>query len=301
MKRGILITGGAGLLALNWAVAVKDSYEVTLGLHTRPIQMEGVNCRFIPLDSVNNIATAIRDANAAIVVHSAAMTSVDACEVAPEVAYQANAKIARNVARACDSVGVKLVHISTDHVFGGADSMMDEQSKTQPINVYAKTKLAAEALVLEACPETIVVRTNFFGWGLPYRKSFSDTILDALFSGSELGLFSDAYFTPILMSRLIDATHLLLERSCQGVFHISGDERLSKYDFGLRLAEHFNLDASLIKPTSLKARTDMVLRPLDLSLSNKKIRNILGSALPDLSMDNQLDMLKMEKIKSMRL
>jgi dTDP-4-dehydrorhamnose reductase len=301
MKPGIFITGGAGLLAVNWAAAVKDRFEVTLGLHTRQISMEGVTCRVVPLDSLDAIRAAIREAKATVVVHSAAMTSVDACETAPKAAYQVNVEIARNVAQACKSEGAKLVHISTDHVFSGADSMMDEQAKVQPINVYAQTKLAAETAVLEVCPDAIVARTNFFGWGLPYRKSFSDTILDALFSGHELGLFSDAYFTPILMSPLIDATHSLVEKCSQGVFHIAGDERLSKYDFGLRIAKYFNLDASLIKATSLATRGDLVLRPLDLSLSNKKIRNVLGSELPNLSMDNQLKRLALEKVKSIQL
>ncbi len=301
MKPGIFITGGSGLLAVNWAAAVKDRFEVTLGLHTRRINLDGVTCRFVPLDSICNIATAIREAKATIVVNCAAMTNVDACETAPKVAYQVNVEIARNVAQACNSEGAKLVHISTDHVFGGADSMMGEQVKTQPINVYAQTKLIAETVVLEVCPDAIVARTNFFGWGLPYRKSFSDTILDALVSGRELGLFSDAYFTPILMSPLIDATHSLVEKCSQGVFHIAGDERLSKYDFGLRIAKYFNLDTSLIRATSLAARRDMVPRPLDLSLSNKKIRNVLGSDLPNLSIDNQLKKLAIEKARSIQM
>jgi dTDP-4-dehydrorhamnose reductase len=179
--------------------------------------------------------------------------------------------------------------------------MMDEQTTTQPINVYAQTKLAAEAAVLAACPDAIVARTNFFGWGLPYRKSFSDTILEALFSGHEIGLFSDAYFTPILMRPLIDTTHALIERGSQGVFHVVGNERISKYDFGLRLAKSFNLDAGLIKPTSLAARRDLAPRPLDLSLSNKKIRDVLGPEFPDLSIDNQLKWLAMDRAKPIEL
>lgn len=289
MKAGILVTGGAGLLAANWAVAAKSRHAVTLGLHERRIAIEGVDCRAVSLDSVESVAAAIREAGAAIVVHSAAMTSVDACEAAPEAARYANVEIARNVALACMSQGAKLVHISTDHIFSGTDSMMDEQAAIGPINVYAHTKAAGEIAVLDACPSAIVARTNFFGWGLPYRKSFSDTIIEALRSGREIGLFRDAYFTPILMEPLIQSAHELIEAGAEGIFHVVGDERLSKYEFGLRIANAFGLDASLVKPTLLAERRDLAPRPLDLSLDNQKMRAVLAHPIGDV--DSQLSQL----------
>jgi dTDP-4-dehydrorhamnose reductase len=179
--------------------------------------------------------------------------------------------------------------------------MMDELASVQPINLYAQTKATAEGAVLKVCPDALVARTNFFGWGLPYRKSFSDTILDALFSEQEIGLFSDAYFTPILMRPLIDATHALIDKRYRGIFHMGGDERLSKYEFGLRIAEAFNLDAGLIKPTALADRRDLVSRPLDLSLSNKKMRCALGPELSDLSVESQLRWLAKEKTNRLQL
>lgn len=276
MKTGIFITGGAGLLGANWAAEIKDRYAVTLGLHERSIAMEGVDCRFVNLDSPDDIGTAIREAKASIVIHSAAMTNVDACEASPTKAHHDNVVIARNVAQACAAENTKLVHISTDHLFSGRSSMMNEASAIEPLNVYAQTKAEAEVAVLDACPLAIVSRTNFFGWGLPYRKSFSDTIIGALRAGHEIFLFSDAYFTPILMQPLIEAAHNLLEAGASGLFHMAGDERISKYEFGLRLASAFDFDTDLIKPTLLAKRCDLTPRPLDLSLSNAKLRRAIG-------------------------
>lgn len=290
MKAGILITGGAGLLAANWAVAVRDRYAVTLGLHERRIAMEGVDCRVVDLDSASAVETAIKEAKAVIVVHCAAMANVEACEAAPQAARYANVEIARNVALACKSQGAKLVHISTDHIFSGADSMMDEKAALDPINVYARTKIEGEIAVLDACPSAIVSRTNFFGWGLPYRKSFSDNIIDTLRAGCEIGLFRDAYFTPILMELLIQVSHELVETGADGIFHMAGDERVSKYEFGLRIARIFGLDVGLIRPTLLAERRDLVARPLDLSLSNAKLRNVLGRPMCDI--DTQLSLLR---------
>lgn len=291
MKPGILVTGGAGLLAVNWAAAVRNRYAVTLGLHERRIVMQGVECCVVSLDSTEAIAAAIRQAGAAVVVHSAAMTSVDACEAAPEEAYHANVEIAQNVAEVCNSLGVKLVHISTDHIFDGTCAMLDECAAIGPINVYAQTKAAGEIAVLDSCPSAIVARTNFFGWGQPYRKSFSDTIINSLCAGREIGLFSDAYFTPIHMDLLTQAAHELVEVEAEGIFHLVGDERISKYDFGLGIANTFGLDARLIKPTLLAERKDLTRRPLDLSLSNRKMREILTTKLPALGIDSQLQLL----------
>lgn len=286
MKPGILITGGAGLLAANWAVAVRDRYAVTLGLHTRRVAIEGVDCRVVSLESEDSVVAAIKEANASIVIHSAAMTSVDACEAAPAEARHANVDIARNVALACTARRAKLVHISTDHVFSGMHSMMDEAAAIGPVNVYAQTKAEGEVAVLDACPWAIVLRTNFFGWGLPYRKSFSDIIIDTLRAGREIGLFCDAYFTPILMEQLITASHELIGAGTSGMFHMVGDERLSKYEFGLRIARIFGLDSGLIRPTLLAERRDLVPRPLDLSLDNRKMRAAIGHGIGDV--DGQL-------------
>ncbi len=286
VKPGILITGGAGLLAANWAAAVKDRYSVTLGLHSRRIFMMGCDCRLMNLNTVAAITSVLKEVNPVIVINSAAMTSVDVCEVKPEIARQVNVDVARNVALACKLMGIKLVHISTDHVFSGGNGMMNEKDAVGPINVYGQTKAGGELAVLEACPEAIIARTNFFGWGLTYRKSFSDIIIDSLSAGCAIDLFCDAFFTPILMENLIVATHELIATKSNGIFHIVGDERISKYEFGLSIARTFGLEAALIKPTFLVDRCDLAPRPLDLSLDNHKLRSVIGHEIG--SVNNQL-------------
>lgn len=294
-----MITGGAGLLAVNWAAMVKDRFAVTLGMHKRRISMNGVDSRFIDLNSPSAIATELEQINAALVINTAAITNVDVCELEPQIARHTNVDIAYNVALACKTHGAKLVHISTDHVFGGTHSMLSEAAAIDPINVYAQTKADGEATVLDACPNAIVARTNFFGWGLPYRKSFSDSIIESLSAGCQISLFSDAYFTPILMEILINAAHELVDLDASGIFHMSGDERISKYDFGLRIAQTFDLDAGLINPTLLAERLDLTPRPLDLSLDNFKLRNAVGYAIGDVG--SQLERLRSQHIRKLNL
>ncbi|MFO0245277.1 MAG: SDR family oxidoreductase [Betaproteobacteria bacterium] len=281
MKPSMLITGGSGLLGTRWALQMRDRFGITLGLHKRQTVVPGVGAESIALESTAAVARSLERLGVEVVVHAAALTSVEACEADPALAFRVNAEMAGNVARACALCGAKLIHISTDHLFSGEVPLQPETAPVEPLNCYARTKAEGEAQALDACPGALVLRTNFFGWGLSYRQSFSDRILAALRAGQSIGLFTDVFFTPILMARLIEAAHELYEKNQSGVFNLVGDERLSKYDFGVRLAQRVGLDPSPIVRVRFRDRGDLVRRPFDLSLSNRKACSILGRGLGD--------------------
>jgi dTDP-4-dehydrorhamnose reductase len=279
VKDALLITGGSGLLALNWALATRERYSVTLGVHRRKLAVPQVETRHLPLDAIDSILGALQDLRPRLVVHTAGLTNVEECERDPEAAHYVNTELAQGVARACGRLGLPLVHISTDHLFAGDIPLVDESQPVSPQNVYARTKAEAELLVLSACPNALVVRTNFYGWGPSYRRSFSDSIIDSLRSGKSVTLFDDVYYTPILIEALVHAVHDLVTASAGGIFHVVGDERISKYDFGLRLANHFQLDARLVRRGSLSDHHGLARRPHDMSLSNRKTCDLLGRRL----------------------
>jgi len=174
---------------------------------------------------------------------------------------------------------VPLVHISTDHLFSGDTSFADEGDLAAPVNIYGRTKAEAESRVLDTYPEALLIRTNFYGWAPSYRQSFSDVIIGRLRLGRTLTLFRDVFYTPILIRALIEAIHELIRLRASGVLHVVGDERLSKYDFGLKIADKFDLDEGLIKPGLLREEASLVRRPYDMSLSNRKACRLLGKEL----------------------
>ena len=278
-KGSIFITGGSGLLALNWALSTRDKNTITLGMHHRNISFQGVNTCHCSLDSVDSVQSSLEEINPELVIHTAGLTSVEECETSPDLAHYANVEIAENVAKACSSLEIPLVHISTDHLFSGDAPMVDERQTIAPVNAYARTKAEAELHVLDACPEALVVRTNFYGWGPNYRSSFSDVIIDSLRKGQSVTLFQDVFYTPILISNLASTVMELVYRNAKGIFHVVGDERVSKYEFGLKVARQFSLDSNLIKPGYLSDNPGLVRRPFDMSLSNAKICSLLGRSL----------------------
>ena len=277
--RRILITGGSGLLALNWAMAARDCSLVTLGMHKRNVVVPGVQSLPINLESVDDFMHALETVAPHVVIHAAGLTSVEQCEFNPELAHHVNVTLAANVAKACDKTGVDLVHVSTDHLFSGRDSLVDEKQPADPINVYGITKAEAEDRVLAINPHSLVIRTNFYGWGASYRQSFSDHVIDALRNGSNLTLFNDVFYTPILVETLALVVNELIDLKVNGILNIVGDERISKYQFGICLSEEFGLHPEKIICSSLSDQKNLVKRPFDMSLSNQKVCTILGRRL----------------------
>jgi len=276
MQQRVLITGGSGLLALNWAQAMRTRCAITLGLHDREISLAGTHTRNIDLESVDKLTRVFEELECQVVIHAAGLTSVERCESEPSLAQHVNVTLASNVAKACTSLDIQLVHISTDHLFTGQDSSVTEDQLLAPVNIYGKTKAEAECRVREKNPQALLIRTNFFGWGTSYRNSFSDIVIEALRSDKGITLFQDIFYTPILIETAANAVHDLIDLKARGIFNIVGDDRVSKYDFGIAIADKFNLDPSGIIPGLFANQPTLTQRPFDMSLANKKVRNVLG-------------------------
>ena len=292
-KQTILITGGSGLLATNWANVIKQDYQVILSLHHKNISLSGTKTIKLPLVDSQNIEQTLKDNKINIVINTVGLTNVDLCEKQPELAQEVNVDTAKNIAIACANTNTKLVHISTDHLFDGNIAFATETTNTTPLNVYGNTKLAAEITVLAILPSALIIRTNFFGRGTHYRQSFSDTIITALKNNTKIDLFTDVYYTPILIDELVINVHKLIDINAHGIFNVVSNERISKYEFGLKTANIFQLDKTLIKPISINKKSSLTQRPKDMSLANNKLITTLKTTIPNL--DKQITTLKQQK------
>ncbi len=275
----IAITGGSGLLALNWAVAMRDAHDICLLTHDHRVTLAGVEASSVVLDAPEEVGEFIRTWRPDVLVNTAGMTNVDWCESHQEEALYINAILAENVASAAQESGITLVHISTDHLFSGQMPMVDEEADPAPLNVYARTKLEGEQRVIEQCPDAVIVRTNFYGWGHRFRTSLTDWVIGSLRKGETINAFTDVWFTPILIDYLVDAVHELLSKGVTGIVNVVGDERISKYEFAMQIADVFSLDKGLINSASSQSVQFKATRPTDLSLSNLKAVKVLGHKL----------------------
>ena len=274
--KNILITGGSSLLAFNWIIARKKIDKIYILLNTRIVSIPntiGIECN---LNNIENIRKIIKKYNIECCIHTAGLTDVEFCEQNPNLAYNVNVKLSKNVAVACNKENIKLLHISTDHLHNGYTSFSDENKNLEPQNMYGKTKAEAELMVSDNNPSSLIIRTNFFGHSPLYRKSFSDMILNSYADKQEILLFSDVYFSPILATNLANISHKLIEQKAKGIFNIVSHDRISKYEFGLMLLKTFNLDSRFIKKGVFNDMKGLILRPMDMSLSNKKLCDFIG-------------------------
>lgn len=273
------------MLGLNLAITNQNKYDLVLSYHKRKFNIKGIKTKKLNLENYNVLIKELIKISPNIIINAAGLTNVEKCESSEIKAVKANVNIAKNLAKCCKILKIQMVHISTDHIFNGKKTLYKETDKANPLNLYAKTKAIAEKEVLKEYPQSIVVRTNFFGWGTDYRKSFSDFIIENLENKKNIYLFKDVYFTPIFTGSLIKTINLLILKKAKGVFNVSGNERISKLNFGLRLAKKFNLDTKFIKGISLKDKKRLILRPKEMSLSNKKLFKTINCKLNNLDQD----------------
>lgn len=278
-KKKILMTGGSGLLGYFWINKIKDLYDIFFVSHKRLIHVKGhitVNLSLFNLDEIINF---ISEYNIDIVINLAGISSVEECEINPESAYNVNQLIPKIIAQACHFTDIKFIHISTDHLFGNENILHEEDDEIILLNQYAKSKYAGECEVIKECPKSLICRTNFFGKGPNYRNSFSDWIINSLSNNQNITLFDDVCFNPILGSKVAEYAHQLLESDASGIYNLSADDYMTKYEFGEYLVNSLNFSKNLIRRGSLKDCKDLTLRPLCMSLSNKKASIILNKPI----------------------
>jgi dTDP-4-dehydrorhamnose reductase len=297
MKEDILITGGSGLLALNWAQTIREKFNVTLGLHDRKINLKHTRSILLDLNSKEALTQALEALQPQLVIHAAGLTSIEQCEANPILAKYINVDLTKNLALVCAKLNICMVYISTDHLFSGSESLMHEDCLLSPLNVYAKTKAEAETCVLDSDAKALIIRTNFYGWGTSYRESFSDMVINHLRAGKKISLFKDIFYTPMLVETLVYTVHELAHKKAKGIFNVVGDDRISKYNFGLRLAQEFNLDNGLIDEGKIIDKPSLVNRPHDMSLSNQKVSNFLDRKMGGL--DEQILKLKAQEVNGL--
>ena len=270
MKNKILFLGGSSLLAYSWCNELIDKDHAIIGIHNRSSELDGFKTISI---NFNNLENQLRKLDIETVINCIGYTNIENCEINPEKANEINVELPSLISKVCKSLSIKLIHISTDHLFDGKTISNDENSKTNPLNNYAKSKLEGEKQVLKHNEDALIIRTNFFGWGPTYKKSFSDFIISSLENNTQISLFSDVNYNPILVSELADAVNKLIDKKCVGIYNVVSKETISKLDFGHLLAKEFNLDDKLIQASMLSSRKELVDRPLNMTLSIKKLNS----------------------------
>ncbi len=275
-----LVTGASGLLGLNFALQTAGQHEV-VGVVNRH-GLEGVPFPVMNADltQTGEIERLIEAVQPEVVINCAAIAILDTCEAQPELAYRLNALFPEELAAAAKRSGAQVVHLSTDAVFDGVMGCYSEEDTPNPINHYGKTKVAGEQGVLNANPDALVARVNFYGWSLRGKRSLAEWFYYQLAARQPVNGFTDVYFCPLEVNDLVDLLLEMVARRLNGLYHVVSSECLSKYEFGVRLARQFGLDEGLISPISWTESGLKASRSSNLRLRSDKLAGALGGPLP---------------------
>jgi len=277
----ILVTGASGLLGLNLALeAARLGHTVCGTVHRNAVNTEAFTVLECDLLAPGAVERLIAETRPDWVIHCAALALLDVCEAQPELARELNSELPEKLAHHVARGGARLVHISTDSVFDGQRGGYREEDAPNPLSVYARTKLEGEQRVAAADPGALIARVNLFGWSLRGARSLSEFFFYNLQAGRPVKGFTDVFFCPLHTTHLARLLLEMLERGLSGLYHATGPDCLSKYEFGVRLARRFGLDESLIAPVSVADGGLKAARSPNLTLRIDKLVRDLGHAPP---------------------
>jgi dTDP-4-dehydrorhamnose reductase len=287
----ILVTGASGLLGSKLVeILLRKGYAVYAGYNENkpkaglPVKLD--------VSNEGDVERAFDISRPEVVVHAAALTNVDACELNKELAWGINVVGTRNIAKLSKKYRAFLIYISTDYVFKGDKGMYSEDDPTEPVNYYGYTKLKGEEVRL--LEEHCIARTSVIYGSIPAagKVNFALWVIDKLRKGEKVRALTDQWNSPTLNVNLAEMIVEVVERRLLGTFHLAGATRISRYDFARLIARKFNLDERLIQPIMSNEISWIAQRPRDSSLNVEKASRTLK--IKPLDIHRSLEILRSE-------
>lgn len=270
----ILVTGANGQLGREIALALQAEGNDCIGVGREEID-------FSRPDSVGDAVTAYAPD---WVINCAAYTNVDMAEENRTLAYTVNRDGARAVAEGVKHSGGRLLHISTDYIFGGDQSYpYREDDPAMPLSVYGRSKHDGELAIREVLPDAVILRTGWV-YGI-HGRNFVKTILLLAAQQQELRVVDDEIGTPTWAGDIVGAVRQLLVRKAEGIWHFTNEGVASRYDFAQEIvsyarAKNMPVACERLVPIPAEAFPRAARRPSYSVMSKEKIRGMLDCRIP---------------------
>jgi dTDP-4-dehydrorhamnose reductase len=264
----ILITGSNGLLGQKLVYLLKSKSNIdciaTARGENRINNKQGYIFETLDLTNHENVISVINKYQPDCIIHTAAMTNVDECELKPDECRLNNITATANIVDACKGINTHLIYISTDFVFDGTAGPYSEEDTPNPLSIYAKSKLDAEKIVSESGHPFSILRTMIV-YGITDDVQRSNIILwtkNSLEQGKDIRVISDQFRGPTLAEDLALACYEAANRKATGIYHVSGREVISIIDIAYKVADYFGLDKKYIHPVTTAELNQPAKRPL---------------------------------------
>lgn len=278
----IFITGANGLVGQN---AVKQftaaGYDVTAaGRGACRLPAGDAPFRYISLDNTDRdaVLATVAEACPGVIVHAAAMSQPDACELSRAECDDCNVNATRYFTEAATVVNAGMIYISTDFIFSGDDGPYKETDQPAPVNYYGRSKWQGEQIVRQSSVRWAIVRTVLVYGNIlsGTRSNIVTWVKENLEKGKPIKVVSDQLRTPTYVEDLVGGIQLIVEKNTEGIYHISGKEVLTPYDMAVCVADYFGLDKTLMEKVNASVFTQPARRPLKTGFIIDKAEKELG-------------------------
>jgi dTDP-4-dehydrorhamnose reductase len=268
----ILITGGEGQLGQTLQQLTRQSSRAKYYFSTE---------ENLDLTSSESIDRFFTDKDFDVIVNCAAYTAVDKAESDREKAFAINAEAPRMLAEKAHYKGAKMIHISTDYVFGSNNCRpLSPEDPKKPDSVYGQSKLKGEENVVNNCPESVIIRTSWLYSGL--GQNFLKTMLRLGSERDHLNVVFDQIGTPTLASDLAGAILAVAESKddfVPGIYHYSNEGVASWYDFAVAIFRQANISCNVFPVQSDQFPT-AAPRPAFSVMDKSLIKETYGITIP---------------------
>ncbi len=269
MKK-LLVTGASGFLGWNICQIAASQGQVYGTYSSKAVEIPGVNIIQLDLTHFQGLKALIEEIKPTAIIHAAAQSKPNYCELHPDETYPINVTASINLAGLCADYSIACAFTSTDLVFNGLNPPYTETDPVSPVSIYGEQKVAAEQGMLARNPHVVVCRMPLmFGKASPHAVSFIQGFVQGLKAGKELQVFTDEYRTSVSGTTAAKGLLLALEKA-KGILHLGGKERMSRYDFARLMAEVFELPVEKIQPCLQQDVQMPASRPPDVSLDSSK-------------------------------
>jgi dTDP-4-dehydrorhamnose reductase len=269
MKK-LLITGASGFLGWHLCQIAKQEWEVYGTYFSHSLEIPGIKMLKVDLVDFQELKQIFDAVEPAAVIHTAAISQPNFCQTHPDESHAINVTASCNIAGLCADSSISCAFTSTDLVFDGLNAPYRETDPVCPVNIYGEQKVMAEEGMLKRYPMTAICRMPLmFGNETPTATSFIQPFIQTLKQRKELNLFIDEFRTPNSGKTAAKGLLLALEK-VNGLIHLGGKERISRYDFGRLLVEVFQLAPDGLKACRQKDVKMAASRPSDVSLDSSK-------------------------------
>jgi len=278
----VLITGSNGLLGQKLIDLYKNKTEyeliATARGNNRYANLEGYTYESLDITNENEVAEIIKKHKPNVLINTAAMTNVDACESDKEGCDQLNIDAVKYLVNACNENQVHLIHISTDFIFDGTHGPLLETETPNPLSYYGLSKLKGEEEVINNAKSWAILRTVLV-YGIVSDMSRSNIVLwakGALESGKTINVVADQFRTPTLAEDLAMGCKLAADKNAQGIYNISGKDYISVFDLVYKVADFWKLDKTLLNMSTSEGIKQPAKRPPITGFILTKAINELG-------------------------